>query len=50
MLDNKKVSSFISSKRRAKGLTQQQIAEKLNVSFQAVSKWRMEQHFQIQNC
>lgn len=39
MLDNKKVSSFISSKRRAIGLTQQQIAEKLNVSFQAVSKW-----------
>jgi len=39
MFDNKKVSSFISSKRRAIGLTQQQIAEKLNVSFQAVSKW-----------
>ncbi|MDP4176892.1 MAG: phosphoribosylaminoimidazolesuccinocarboxamide synthase [Bacillota bacterium] len=33
------VSSYISSKRKVIGLTQQQIAEKLNVSFQAVSKW-----------
>lgn len=34
-----KTGSFISAKRRALGLTQQNIADKLNVSFQAVSKW-----------
>ena len=39
MIDNKKIAAFISDKRRAKGLTQQQIADKLNVTFQAVSKW-----------
>ncbi len=39
MLDNKKIACFISEKRRQLGLTQQQIADKLNVSFQAVSKW-----------
>jgi phosphoribosylformylglycinamidine cyclo-ligase len=39
MLDNRKISSFISIKRKQKGLTQQQIAEQLNVSPQAVSKW-----------
>ncbi|MCL2773932.1 MAG: phosphoribosylformylglycinamidine cyclo-ligase [Oscillospiraceae bacterium] len=39
MLDNKKMAAFISAKRRAKGLTQQQVAEKLHITFQAVSKW-----------
>ena len=39
MLDNQKVSRFISAKRREKGLTQQQVASMLNVTFQAVSKW-----------
>lgn len=39
LLDNRKIASFISDRRRQIGLTQQQIAEKLGVSFQAVSKW-----------
>lgn len=39
MLDNKKIAAFISNKRKAKGLTQQQVATALNISFQAVSKW-----------
>ena len=39
MLDNKKIASFITAKRKNKGLTQQQVAQKLNISFQAVSKW-----------
>lgn len=38
-MDNKKVSNFITLKRKEKGLTQQMVADKLNVSFQAVSKW-----------
>ena len=39
MLDNKKIASFIANKRKSKGLTQQQVADTLHVSFQAVSKW-----------
>lgn len=39
MLDNTKVGNFIMERRRAVGLTQQNLADKLNVSFQAVSKW-----------
>ncbi len=39
MLDGKKTGIFIASKRKKQGLTQQQLADKLNISFQAVSKW-----------
>lgn len=39
MLDNKKISEFITNKRRQLGMTQSDVAAKLNVSFQAVSKW-----------
>ena len=39
MLDNKKIASFIANKRKAMGLTQQQVADALHISFQAVSKW-----------
>lgn len=39
MLDNQKIAAFIAGKRKLKGLTQQQVAEALHVSFQAVSKW-----------
>lgn len=39
MLNSIKVGSFIMEKRKALGLTQQQLADKLNVSFQAISKW-----------
>ena len=39
MIDVKKVGKFITMMRKEVGLTQQQLASKLNVSFQAVSKW-----------
>lgn len=39
MLDKNKIACFISEKRRQLGLTQQQVADKLNISYQAVSKW-----------
>lgn len=39
MLDNGKISEFILRKRREIGLTQAEIAERLRVSFQTVSKW-----------
>jgi len=39
MLDSVKVGNFIMEKRKAHGLTQQQLADKLSISFQAVSKW-----------
>lgn len=39
MLNSIKVGNFIMNKRKSLGLTQQQLAERLNVSFQAVSKW-----------
>ena len=39
MLNSIKVGNFIMNKRKSLGLTQQQLAEQLNVSFQAISKW-----------
>lgn len=39
MLDNQKIAAFIAGKRKEAGLTQAEVAEKLKVSFQAVSKW-----------
>ena len=39
MLNSTKVGNFIMAKRKARGMTQQQLADKLNVSFQAISKW-----------
>lgn len=39
MLDSIKVGSFIFNKRKELGLTQQQLADKLKISFQAISKW-----------
>ena len=39
MLDSIKVGRFIAEKRKGLGLTQQQLADRLNISFQAVSKW-----------
>ena len=38
-MDTMKIGQYIRPQRKAEGLTQQQLAEKLNVSFQAVSKW-----------
>lgn len=39
MIDIIKVGNFIANRRKELGMTQQQLADKLNVSFQAVSKW-----------
>lgn len=39
MLDSVKMGKFIMNRRKACGMTQQQLAEKLDISFQAVSKW-----------
>lgn len=39
MLDSIKIGHFISEKRKELKMTQQQLADKLKVSFQAVSKW-----------
>ena len=39
MLNSTKVGNFIVNRRRELGMTQQHLADKLNVSFQAVSKW-----------
>lgn len=39
MLDSRKIGSFISRKRKEAGMTQQSLADRLSVSFQAVSKW-----------
>lgn len=38
MLDTEKIGAFIAEKRRQHGMTQQQLAGRLNISFQAVSK------------
>ena len=38
-LDIVKIGNYIAGKRRALGLTQQELAEKLNVTNKAVSKW-----------
>lgn len=39
MLDSIKIGHFISEKRKELKMTQQQLADKLKVSYQAVSKW-----------
>ncbi len=38
-MDQKKIGNFISEQRKIKKLTQEQLAEKLNISKNAVSKW-----------
>lgn len=38
-MDNLKIGQYIQRLRRSEGLTQKELARKLNVSFQAVSKW-----------
>ncbi len=38
-MDTIKIGGYIQHLRKAKGLTQKELAEKLGVSFQAVSKW-----------
>ena len=38
-MDNLKIGRYIQHLRKSAGMTQKDLAEKLNVSFQAVSKW-----------
>ena len=38
-MDQKKIGSFISTRRRDMGMTQSQLAEKLGITDKAVSKW-----------
>ncbi|MBO4879370.1 MAG: helix-turn-helix transcriptional regulator [Clostridia bacterium] len=38
-MDNLKIGNYIQYLRKSAGLTQKDLAEKLNISFQAVSKW-----------
>ena len=38
-MDSLKIGQYIQNLRKAAGLTQKELAEKLNLSFQAVSKW-----------
>lgn len=38
-VDIEKVGQQIAALRKSKGLTQSQLGERVNVSFQAVSKW-----------
>lgn len=38
-MDNVKIGCYIQNRRKAAKLTQKELAEKLNISFQAVSKW-----------
>ena len=38
-MDSVKIGQYIRTQRKAEDLTQQQLAQRLNVSFQAVSKW-----------
>lgn len=39
MLDNQKIARFIAERRKAIGITQAEAAQRLNVTFQTVSKW-----------
>ena len=38
-MDTLKIGTYIQHLRKAAGMTQKELAEKLNISFQAVSKW-----------
>ena len=42
-MEKKSIGSFIAALRKAKGLTQRELAEKLNVSDKAVSRWEREE-------
>lgn len=38
-MDTLKIGHYIQNLRKTSGMTQKDLAEKLNISFQAVSKW-----------
>lgn len=39
MPNNDRIAAFISKKRKEKKLTQKDLADRLNISYQAISKW-----------
>lgn len=39
MLDYKKIGHFLLNERKKAELTQKQLAEELNITFQAISRW-----------
>lgn len=39
MLDSRKSGRFIAEKRKSLGMTQQQLADRISVSFQSISKY-----------
>ena len=41
-MDQIKIGKFIARRRKSVGLTQMQLAEKLNITDRAVSKWETE--------
>ena len=45
MLDYEKIGLFLSNERKKEKLTQKQLAGKLNITFQAVSRWEKEYQF-----
>ena len=42
-MEKKSMGSFLTALRKASGLTQKQLAEKLNVSDKAVSRWERDE-------
>ena len=38
-MDQKKIGSFLKELRKQKGITQEEFAEKLNVSGRSISRW-----------
>ena len=44
MMNQGKIGAFISERRKAKGWTQNQVAEKLGITDKAVSKWETGVH------
>ncbi|MDD4096993.1 MAG: helix-turn-helix transcriptional regulator, partial [Oscillospiraceae bacterium] len=42
-MDKKTIGSFIAALRKSTGLTQRELAEKLNVSDKAVSRWERDE-------
>ena len=40
-MDNRKIGAFIAERRKAIGLTQQMLADRLGLTNKAVSKWEM---------